>query len=241
MSFLSAAQLVAANLALAAGAAVQGAVGFGLSLVAVPLLVLIDPRLVPGPVLCTAIALTLLLSLRERESIDFHGVAWGVAGRIPGSAIGAAALIVIAQEKLSLLFGVLVLVAVLLSALPIRIRPTRSRLLGVGVLSGFMGTTAAVGGPPIALLLQHEPGDRLRATLSGFFLLGASVSLSALAIIGRFGRAELLVSLTLLPGILLGFWISGRMARILDRGYTRVAVLATAALAALAAVLRQLL
>jgi uncharacterized membrane protein YfcA len=234
-------QIVAAFAAVAAGAAVQGSVGFGLSLVAVPTLALIEPRLVPGPLLCVAIVLTLLLAHRERHSIDFHGVTWGIAGRIPGAVVGAAALKMMPEERIALMIGILVILAVGISLLPVRIRPTAPRLLGAGVLSGFMGTTAAVGGPPIALLLQHSPGPQLRGTLSGFFVLGASVSLLALIVIGRFGLPELWLSLLLLPGILIGFWASGHGARMLDRGYTRTVVLALSSAAAIMVILRQVL
>ncbi|KPK82341.1 MAG: hypothetical protein AMS25_02625 [Gemmatimonas sp. SM23_52] len=233
-------ELVAASAAAAAGAVVQGSVGFGLSLVAVPVLLLIDPRLVPGPVLCVAIVLTLLIARRERRSIDLFGVTWGLAGRLPGTALGAAALVVMPRDRMSLAFGVLVLLAVAMSASKLRIRPTPLTLVSAGMLSGIMATTAAIGGPPIALVLQHSPGAQLRGTLSGFFLVGASVSLLALVAVDRFGREELLLSAALLPGILLGYMISGRTAPWLDRGYTRVAVLAVATVAAIVVIVRQL-
>ncbi|UCF20801.1 MAG: sulfite exporter TauE/SafE family protein [Gemmatimonadota bacterium] len=220
------------------GAVVQGSIGFGLSLVAVPVLILVEPRLVPGPILCVAIVLTLLLSHRERDSIDFFGVGWALAGRLPGTAVGAVALLVMPRDRLSLLFGILVLLAVLMSSFRLRLQPTAWSLSAAGLLSGFMGTTAAIGGPPIALLLQRLPGDRLRGTLSGFFLVGASVSLLALTVIGRFGGEELRLAVLLLPGILLGFWVSAHTARFLDRGYTRAAVLAAATAAGLIAVLK---
>jgi uncharacterized membrane protein YfcA len=234
-------ELVAAAGAAALGAVVQGSVGLGLSLVTVPLLVLIDPSFVPGPVLCVAIVLTLLLSHRERRSIDFHGVAWVLAGRIPGTVLGAAALVMLAGDVLSVLFGVLVLLAVAFSSFKVSVEPKRWSLTSVGVLSGFMSTTAALGGPPVALLLQNLPGARLRGTLSGIFLVGASVSLLALVAVSRFGRQELVLALVLLPGVLLGFGISGFTAPILDRGYTRPTVLVVASVAALVAIGRQVL
>ncbi len=68
-----------------AGAAVQGSVGFGLNLLAAPLLVLIDARLVPGPVLVAAIALVAVMSWRERHAIDFGGLRWALLGRLAGT------------------------------------------------------------------------------------------------------------------------------------------------------------
>ena len=83
---------LAANAAVAFGAAVQGAVGFGMALLAAPLLVLIRPELVPGPLLINGLALTLLVARRERDSIDLFGVKWALVGRVPGVALGALAL-----------------------------------------------------------------------------------------------------------------------------------------------------
>jgi hypothetical protein len=56
---LSFVQLVFAWAVVAVGAALQGAVGFGLGVIGAPLLVLIAPGLVPGPLLLVAFVLTL--------------------------------------------------------------------------------------------------------------------------------------------------------------------------------------
>jgi uncharacterized membrane protein YfcA len=222
---LTLAAFAAATAIVALGAAIQGSVGFGLALVAVPVLVLIDPGFIPGPFLCVAIAFSVLVAVREHRSIDFGQLKWALGGRIPGN----------------FMFGVLVLAAVAISASPRRIEPTAAKLVGAGLLSGVMGTTAAVGGPPIALLLQHSPGPKLRATLSGFFFVGAIVSLLALVSVGRFAKAELLMASTLMPGMLLGFLVSGPARQLFDRGYTRPAVLALATVGALVVLLREIL
>lgn len=229
-----------AVLVVGGGAVLQGSVGFGLGLVAVPLLILIEPRLIPGPMLFNGIALTLLLSHRERRSIDFGGVGWALVGRFPGTALGAAALLVLPRQQLTLAFAVLVLLAVAVTSLPVRIPVSRAGLVGAGALSGFMATTVAIGGPPMALMLQHVQGPRLRGTLSGFFVVGATVSLLTLVAIGRFGLTELALAVVPLPGIILGFLISARTARLLDHAYTRQAVLAVAAATGVVALVKAL-
>ena len=102
---------LAASAAIAFGALVQGAVGFGMALVAAPLLVLIRPELVPGPLLVNGLALTLLVARRERDAIDLLGVRWGLVGRLPGIAVGAFALALIPEESMSLWVGISVLAA----------------------------------------------------------------------------------------------------------------------------------
>ena len=220
---------------------IQGSVGIGLAIVSAPVLILIDPRFIPGPLLCAALALTALMVYRDRQAVDLSGLQWALLGRLIGTAAGLMALTLISTDRLTLTFGLLVLLSVAISLSGIHMRPTRSTLIGAGSLSGFMGTTSSIGGPPMALIYQHAPGARIRGTLAGFFIVGVSISLVALAAIGRLGRTEFTLALILLPGIVTGFAISSRTARVFDRGYTQPAVLTVAGIMGLIVVLRQVL
>lgn len=232
-------QLVVASACIGFGALLQGSVGFGMALVAAPLLSLIDARLVPGPVLASALTLTLLVAWRDRRAIDMRGVTWAIVGRVPGTLAGAATIALLPARPLAIVFGVLVVVAVLLIAFGLPLRPTPRTLLFAGALSGFMGTTASIGGPPVAVLYQRAEGPRVRGTLGGYFVAGASMSIAALAIVGRFGMREIAWSLWLVPGALVGFALSFRVARWLDAGRTRNAVLGVAALSGALVILRE--
>jgi hypothetical protein len=233
--------LLLASAAVAFGATVQGAVGFGMALVAAPLLVLIRPELVPGPLMMAGLALTLLVAQRERDSIDLLGVKWGLLGRVPGVAIGALALAKIPVESMSLAVGVAVLLGVALSGSRLRITPGPRVLLAAGLVSGVFGTIASIGGPPLALVYQHESGPRLRGTLAGYFIVGGLMSLVALIAVGRYGRSEVAWTLALLPGTLLGYACSRRFTGWVDAGRTRRAVLVITVVTGVAAVLRPLL
>jgi uncharacterized membrane protein YfcA len=213
-----------------------------MGLVAVPILALIDPVFVPGSVLFSSLVLASLMAFRERWAMDVSGMKLGLVGRALGALVAAAVLTQLPTvEGISLLLGVLVLVAVLLSVSGWRIRPTTWTLLGAGTLSGFMSTVASVGGPPMALLYQDSSGERLRSTMSGFFIFGTLISLAGLLLAGRFGRAELGASLAIVPGVLAGFALSQRALAFLDQRYVRPAVLVVSALSGAAVVLRALL
>jgi uncharacterized protein len=231
---------IAAGVIVFAGSILQGAVGFGVGMLSAPLLVLIDPMLVPGPLLSAALVLTMLIAFRERRAIDFHGVGWALVGRVPGAIVGAAVVAMVPPRQTSIVVGAMVFIAVGIIASGASIPRTRRALLGAGGLSGFMATTASIGGPAIAILYQDESGKRIRGTLSGFFLVGLLVSLAALAVVGRFGTREMEASLLLCPGALAGFFASARVARALDRGHTRTAVLVVSALAGLSALVEAL-
>jgi len=234
-------KLLAACAAVTIGSTVQGSVGLGLGLVAAPILALIDPMLVPGPILLCGLVLTLLMSYRERRAMDIGGLKWGVVGRILGTLVAVVVLTNVPKEEMTLVFGGLVLFAVALSASGLHVSPTMWTLLSAGALSGFMGTASNTGGPPIALVYQHAPGARLRSTLSGFFALGTITSLVALVAVGRFGRYEFWSALMFLPGVLIGFLLSARTLTLLDRGYTRAAVLTLSAVSGAIVILHELL
>ena len=133
----------------------------------------------------------------------------------------------------SCIFAALILLAVLLSLAGWTIRPTPRNTFLVGTVSGFTGTFASMGGPPMALLYQNEPGSRLRATLAVFFVVGGILSLTALSFVGHFGKYQLLLTAILLPGVFVGFLLSRLTAPFLDAKNTRPAVLIVSCLAAL--------
>jgi uncharacterized membrane protein YfcA len=221
-------------------AALQGSAGFGFSLFSAPILAWLDPALVPAPLI---LACTLLLSLtawRERSAVDLKGIGWILGGRVPGTVAGALALAALSQRTLTLGLGVVVLLAVGISVKSAHFERKPRLLVLIGVVSGFMGITSAIDGPPVAILYQHERGALVRSTLATYFLLGAAMSIVALTLVGRIGRHELELALGLWPGIALGFVSSHWIGRWLDRGRTRLAVLLVAACAGLAAVLHGL-
>jgi uncharacterized membrane protein YfcA len=219
---------------------VQGTIGFGLGLLAAPVLVAIDPVFVPGPILAIASLLTLLVSRRELADIAFADVGPVFIGRLPGTIAGAATMVVLPLKGLVITVGVLVLLSVALSVAGLRVERTRKTLVTAGVLSGFMSTVSSVGGPPLAIAYQRATGGHLRATLSAHFVLGSTMSLAALLVAGRFGRAELTGALLLLPAMVTGYLLSHRTVGIFDESWTRPAVLGLSALAGAAIILREL-
>ncbi|HKJ70828.1 MAG TPA: sulfite exporter TauE/SafE family protein [Gammaproteobacteria bacterium] len=234
------AEWLAVEAVVAVGALLQGAVGFGVALVAAPLLMLVRPELVPGPMILAAWSLTLLIAVRDRRGVDWAGLRWTVPGLVAGTAAAVVLLKGLSPAAMGLLFGTLVLAAVALSAAGWHPRPRPRNLLLAAGATGFMGTATSVGGPPIALVYQRESGVRLRGSLSAVFLAGGALSLAGLSLAGRFGLAELAAGAGLLPGVVAGFLLSGPLADFLDGRWLRPAVLAVSAAAALAVLIRSL-
>jgi hypothetical protein len=238
---VSPAQTVAATLIVTLGSLLQGTVGFGLGLFAAPLLLLVDPRLVPGPLLIVSGLLTTLMARRDWDSVRTGDLGWSLAGRVLGTGPALLALAVVPTERIEYLLGGIVLLGVLLTGSGFHIGLSPASLFGAGFFSGFMGTTTTIGGPPMALVYQHETGPRIRGTLSAFFVAGVVISVAGLLLAGRFGVTDLTLGLLLMPGAAIGFFLSRHTAGTLDGGYVRPAVLVVSAVAGVAVILKEVL
>ena len=225
----------------AVGAFVQGSVGFGHNLIAAPVLALVDERFIPGPSIAAATVLTLLMAVRDRRDLHLGEIRIAMVGRVPATILAAATVALLPARPLAVLFAVLVLAAVGITAAKPRLRPTRNTLLAAGALSGYMATATSIGGPPMAMLYANEEGPRMRGTLAGYFLVGSVVSIAALAVAGSFGLDEVWLTAITVPGVVVGFLVSASGARRLDAGHTRPAVLAVSALAAVSVLGKALL
>lgn len=224
--------LITAGLIVALSALVQGSIGYGMALVAAPLLALVEPTLVPVPLILLTSAHAVLVAVRDWRHADWTGVGWATLGRLPGTGLGVLAVVALSQRVFALLVGLGVLACVMLSLLSWRPRPRPGSLMLAGLVSGAGGTAASIGGPPIALLYQDAAGPRVRGTIGGYFVLGSVISLAALAAAGQVSGESLVRTAVLAPFLLAGFALSGPARRMLDNGWTRHAVLAVAAVSA---------
>jgi uncharacterized membrane protein YfcA len=220
------------------GAALQGSVGLGLAVVAAPILMLFNPLWVPGPMLLAALVLVILIAYRDRAHILAEDVAIATTGRIVGTIPAAYSISLLPAEIYDLVFGGIVLLGVLLSVSGWHIARNRRNVLFSGILSGVSSTLSAVGGPPMALVYQHDRGPSVRGTMSTIFILGTIISIAGLWLAGHFTQQQFIMGASLLPGILIGFAISRHTAAWLDLRHTRPAILTVSAVSALAILAR---
>ena len=207
------------------GSFVQSSIGFGLAIVAAPILFQVSPEYVPGPISVAGLLLASLNALKHKENITIGGLKVAVIGRIPGSILGGMLLLYVSVNTLSLWLGVLVLIALAISLLPFRIEPTPIRMAIAGILSGFMGTSSGIGGPPMALLLQHQEANSLRGNLSAFFMCSSLISIAVLICVGYFTLHHLLISLPLLPAAWAGYRCALLCMKYISKEWIRIAAL----------------
>jgi uncharacterized protein len=233
--------------ALAALAAfLAGASGFGLGLVATPLLLL------SGFSLPFVVTVNLLISFATRVSVMWRTRKWItwrraaalVGGAIPGLWVGSAAVGAVDLRDLRVVAGVVVSVAAVGLAWVDR-HPPKPRLRGMNLVAGFLGgvlgtTTSLTGVPPALLLARRRLAQRaFFADLAVYFVASSAIGLTILEARGQFSGSALRAFLWWLPGVLVantgGMFVGVRLPETTFRRTTLalafVAGIATAAAA----------
>jgi uncharacterized membrane protein YfcA len=236
-----ASELIPAIVIILIAATFQGVVGIGFNVLAVPILILIDPVLAPAPSLILAIPMTIWQLLRERGEIDRTAVWWIVAGRLPGAFLGLWLLLILSDTALEATIAIIVLGAVVLVWSGVGIKRTRATGFGTGVVSGVTGIVGAIGGPPVALLYRDVPPKVLRATVGLVFSIGIVLSVAVRTAGGEMTMDDLRIALALLPAMIVGFGLSGLIKDRVSAAAIRSAILVVSAAASLALLVRAVL
>jgi uncharacterized membrane protein YfcA len=232
---------IVAAAAVSVGSVVQGAVGFGLNLLAAPFVALVVPEALPATMVMVALPLAVSTVRREHHAVEWRPLRWMLLGAVPGTLIGLAIVGEVDTSQLAVVVGTVTLAGVALSVLSSPIPVTAGTSLAAGFFSNVFGTASSVGGPPVALLFQHRQGPVTRSTLGGFFATSAVMSLAGYVATGTVTADQVLFAATLAPFMVGGLWASRHLHPFVDAGWLRPAVLTLSAIAGMAAIARVVL
>lgn len=223
------------------GALIQSAIGFGLAVVAAPFVVLVEPALMPVSLLVCGFTLPLWELVRHERDIDLRMLASAYGMRLLFTPVGVGLVAWAGAREIAVIVGIMILVVVAVSVTPHSVRPTVPNALAAGAVTGVAGTAAAIGGPFLAILLQHERPERIRSTLAAFFVLGSATSLTGLAVGGQVRPGDLLAGVIWVPFMAVGVWLGRPARRAVSPVRMRQVVLAFCTLASLVVIARALL
>jgi uncharacterized membrane protein YfcA len=224
--------LILSALIVLVASALHAATGFGFSLLAVPLLLLVHEPLVAVQVnLILSVLLSLLLVGSVWSDVDrslLHRLVLSSAAGVP---LGTLVLWQVPPLAFKGLVGVLVLVLVALLWRQWRFARTPARDLASGVLAGGFTSAIGMGGVPLLVYLAGTdmPKATARATVLVFFLFSYTLALF-LQVAGAPGRADIWwLSLGLSPvalaGVWVGRWLFGRIDQRQFRACIHVALI----------------
>jgi uncharacterized protein len=219
----------------------QASIGFGMGMLAAPIVAIVDPGLIPGTLIMLATLLTIFVVVREHQEIDLGGTGWALVGRVPGTIAGALLLAALPERALAMVLAGVVLVGVALTSFGWIPAPHRRNLVLAGATSGVLGTATSIGGPPMALVWQNTTGARLRGTMSGFFLVGSLMSIGALTVSGAVDGQTVSSFAVLMPAVAVGFGLSRLVNHLLDPQRQRWVAIVISAVGAIVLIVRQLI
>lgn len=234
-------ELLVANVVVAFAGFVQTTTGVGFAMIAVPMLVLVDLSYAPGPALFVMLFLSVAMVVGSWRDVDRGGFATLFPGLVVGTLVGSRLIGVLNESTFGLLFGFIVLGALVLGQ--IGFAPSRSPAVNAigGLVSGAMGTISGIHGPPLAVLYQEEEPAIARSTIAVVFVFASVLSLATLHLAGYFGREDALAGLALLPGLAVGFVLASTGRRFISDRAARTAMLGIAAVSAIILIGRSVL
>lgn len=217
--------LAVALAAVLVGSILQRVAGMGVGLVVAPVLSLL---LGPGSgVLVTNMATVcsgFLITLSVRRAVEWKHAAVILAAGLPGIALGAFVVKWMPPEWLQIGVGAVVLLALAVTNLTTTAPTTtrRKAVLPAGLIGGFFNATAGVAGPTMVIYSRLTKWDQtgFAATMQPIFMTMGAISAAFKLAAGvtftlpvSVPMALISLVLTILAGIGVGTWLSGRVAK----------------------------
>jgi uncharacterized membrane protein YfcA len=217
------------------GSILQGAVGFGIGLFSIPLLVWFGVSL-PATVAIIVVASGLQTAwswYKTREHMDWRDPIPMTAIRLLALPAGIIVLGVLSAHGQSAIKHVVggVILAILAAQWLFKVRPRDRIATGwmwlAGLVSGFLTGLISMGGPPLVMwVMAHDwPSHRARAFLWLSFLIATPVMMGLL--LWRFGSplaVPMLIGIMLTPIIVAGSIVGMRLGRLMNRSRLRLAM-----------------
>jgi len=177
--------------------------------------------------------LNLYVAWRERSAIDRPGAQWITGGRLLGTFGGLWILASLSASHMNVFVGASTVLAAVITYVAPSFNPGRKAYVTAGIVTGLTETSTGIGGPPLALLYQHQTPPVLRSTLAFCFFIGQLTSLAVLGLSGRANLMDLRNALLLTPALLVGAYISRLARHRVNAGGLRVLVLGFAVVSGL--------
>lgn len=201
---------------------IQSVAGFGFGI----LVMIFLPRLLlytEASVLSTMLSMltSLLLAVTMLRRVHWRNLVFPLIGSAVMTVVAVTFVKSQRNDTLLLLLGIaLVVIGIyfFFFSSKIRIRPTWYAGLIAGSLSGFLGGTFAIAGPPAAIyfMQSEEKSERYLATLSAYFVFSDSISIvskiSAGFATGNVWRGFAVGVCFLALGLMLGKGLRGRIS-----------------------------
>ena len=199
---------------------VQGTVGFGFALIAVPLLSLLLPMKVVVPmIVCYSLVTNLMIVTTTINYVNLKRISVMIISGLIGIPIGVYGLKNLNPEILKGIIGIIIVITAIFMMKGYKIHFKRENLsFGItGFISGVLNGCLSMSGPPVVLFLSNQGYDKneFRANLTFYAIITNIMAIMAY-ILNKLLTKDMVGILginviTLLLGSYLGITISGKI------------------------------
>ncbi len=195
---------------------VRGFTGFGLALVAVPLIQFFMP-VTDTAVFIAIVNLVFSVLYYRRSRKVIKGQPLGSMALFTGLGVAAGTLILkfIYPAYIQLIWGILILFIVLFLArgLNFKIRSEKTALTLSGIFGGILAGSTGITGPPVAIILSsmHTPKEKFNAIISVFILFAVTYALVFYLLAGLIRKETAILALCSIPALLAGLYTGDRL------------------------------
>ena len=220
--------------AVLAGGLVKGTLGFGMPMVALPIIAFIIPPTTAMILLCAPIFLTNFLQIKFRQGISSYRFLPMFLSLIIGLIIGARLILEIDVKTITQIIAVSIIFAALVNCFGIKIKNinknhenTITSLIGFG--SGILGGLSTFYGPPMLayLVAVDLPKEKFVRTVSTMYFIGSFPLYGSLIYYGFATKEDLIFSLILIIPAFIAQQVGTKIRDKFNQNQFRICILIT--------------
>jgi len=212
-------------------AVLQGLTGFGFSILAVPLITLfISPKTAVPVLLIYSMIINIVILYSVRKAVNPKKIWILLAAGIISMPLGTHLLVIMNENLLKVFIGFMILIfgTLLLIGYRKKFANEKRAMIPVGLISGILGGSISISGPPIILFLSNQNADKdtFRGNLAAYFFILNIFTVPVYYFSGLLTKEVWNYSLTFLPGLLIGVIIGNLLShKIKDDHFRRLTLI----------------
>ena len=221
-------------LAVLAGGLIKGTLGFGMPMVALPIIAFVIPATTAMIILCAPILLTNFLQIKFKQGVSSYRFLPMILSLIIGLLVGARLILEINLNTITQIIAISIIFAALINCFGFKIqnpKKSRERVITsiIGFSSGILGGLSTFYGPPMLayLVASDLPKEKFVRTISVMYFIGSFPLYGSLIYYGFATKQDIIMSIFLILPAFISQQIGTRIRDKINQKQFRICILVT--------------
>ena len=220
--------------AILAGGLIKGTLGFGMPMVALPIIAFVIPATTAMIILCAPILLTNFLQIKFKQGVSSYRFLPMFVSLVIGLFVGARLILEINLNTITQIIAVSIIFAALINCFGFKIQnPNKNRekiitsIIGFG--SGILGGLSTFYGPPMLayLVASDLPKEKFVRTVSTMYFIGSFPLYGSLIYYGFATKEDIIMSIFLILPAFISQQMGTRIRDKINQKQFRICILVT--------------